>query len=84
MSPGTEPVPVLVVEDNRRYGELIERMLGDDFAAERATTLGDAVARCSTEGATAASCSTSCCPARTGSTPWTRSGRSRRTARLWC
>ena len=44
MSPGTEPVPVLVVEDNKRYGELIERMLGDDFAADRATTLGDAVA----------------------------------------
>ena len=43
MSPGTEPVPVLVVEDNQRYGELIERMLGSDFAAERAATLGDAV-----------------------------------------
>ena len=44
MSPGTDPVHVLVVEDNKRYGELIERMLGDDFAAERVTTLGDAVA----------------------------------------
>ncbi len=43
MSPGTDPVPVLVVEDNHRYGELIERMLGGDFAAERAATLGDAV-----------------------------------------
>ena len=43
MSPGTEPVPVLVVEDNQRYGELIERMLGSDFAAERAATLGDAI-----------------------------------------
>jgi diguanylate cyclase (GGDEF)-like protein len=44
MSPGTDPVPILVVEDNQRYGELIERMLGSDFAAERAATLGDAVA----------------------------------------
>jgi diguanylate cyclase (GGDEF)-like protein len=44
MSPGTDPVPVLVVEDNQRYGELIEQMLGGDFAAERAATLGDAVA----------------------------------------
>ena len=43
MSPGKDPVPVLVVEDNPRYGELIERMLGSDFAAERAATLGDAV-----------------------------------------
>ncbi|MGH2837582.1 MAG: putative bifunctional diguanylate cyclase/phosphodiesterase [Thermoleophilaceae bacterium] len=43
MSPGTDPVPILVVEDNQRYGELIERMLGGDFAAERAATLGDAV-----------------------------------------
>ena len=43
MSPGMDPVPVLVVEDNERYGELIERMLGSDFAAERAATLGDAV-----------------------------------------
>jgi diguanylate cyclase (GGDEF)-like protein len=44
MSPGTDPVRVLVVEDNQRYGELIERMLGSDFAPERAATLGDAVA----------------------------------------
>ena len=44
MSPGKDPVPVLVVEDNHRYGELIEHMLGGDFAAERAATLGDAVA----------------------------------------
>ena len=44
MSPGTDPVPVLVVEDNQRYAELIERMLGGDFAAVRAATLGDAVA----------------------------------------
>ena len=43
MSPGTDPVRVLVVEDNQRYAELIERMLGNDFAPERATTLGDAV-----------------------------------------
>ena len=44
MSPGTDPVRVLVVEDNQRYGELIERMLGGDFEPERAATLGDAVA----------------------------------------
>ena len=44
MSPGTDPVPVLVVEDNDRYAELIEHMLGGDFAPERAATLGDAVA----------------------------------------
>ena len=44
MSQGKDPVPVLVVEDNQRYGELIERMLGGDFASERASTLGDAVA----------------------------------------
>jgi diguanylate cyclase (GGDEF)-like protein len=44
MSPGKDPVPVLVVEDNQRYAELIERMLGADFAPERAATLGDAVA----------------------------------------
>ena len=43
MSPGTDPVPVLVVEDNQRYGELIERMLDSDFAVERAATLADAV-----------------------------------------
>ena len=43
MSPGTDPVPILVVEDNQRYAELIEHMLGGDFAAERAATLGDAV-----------------------------------------
>jgi diguanylate cyclase (GGDEF)-like protein len=43
MSPGTDPVSVLVVEDNQGYGELIERMLGSDFAAQRAATLGDAV-----------------------------------------
>ena len=39
MSPGKDPVPVLVVEDNQRYAELIERMLGPDFAPKRATTL---------------------------------------------
>ena len=33
-----------MVEDNQRYAELIEHMLGDDFAPERAATLGDAVA----------------------------------------
>jgi len=44
MSPGKDPVPVLVVEDNQRYAELIERMLGADFAPERAATVGDAVA----------------------------------------
>ncbi|HYH59479.1 MAG TPA: EAL domain-containing protein [Thermoleophilaceae bacterium] len=44
MSPGTDPVRVLVVEDNQRYGELIEHMLGSEFAADRVTTLGDAVA----------------------------------------
>ncbi len=44
MSPGKDPVRVLVVEDNQRYGELIERMLGGDFEPERAATLGDAVA----------------------------------------
>ena len=44
MSPGTEAVVVLVVEDNPRYGDLIERMLGGDFTPERAATLGDAVA----------------------------------------
>jgi len=43
MSPGTDPVPILVVEDNPRYADLIERMLGGDFAATRAATLGDAV-----------------------------------------
>ena len=50
MSPGTEPVRVLVVEDNQRYGELIEHMLGGDFAAERAATLGDAVAAIQNRG----------------------------------
>jgi diguanylate cyclase (GGDEF)-like protein len=44
MSPGTDPVPVLVVEDNSRYADLIEDMLGADFAADRAASLGDAVA----------------------------------------
>ena len=44
MSPGTDPVAVLVVEDNPRYAQLIQDMLGGDFASERATTLGDAVA----------------------------------------
>ena len=44
MSPGTDPVRILVVEDNQRYAQLIEHMLGDDFAAENAPTLGDAVA----------------------------------------
>ena len=44
MSPGKDPVPILVVEDNDRYAELIEHMLGGDFAPERAATLGDAVA----------------------------------------
>ena len=43
MSPGTDPVPVLVVEDNQRYARLIEQMLGDDFAVHPAATLGDAV-----------------------------------------
>ena len=43
MSRGTDPVPVLVVEDSNRYAELIERMLGSDFDMERAATLGDAV-----------------------------------------
>ena len=43
MSPGTDPVPILVVEDNPRYAELIERMLGGDFAATRAGTLADAI-----------------------------------------
>ena len=50
MSPGTDPVPVLVVEDNERYAELIQRMLGSDFAPERATTLGDAVAALQNRG----------------------------------
>jgi diguanylate cyclase (GGDEF)-like protein len=50
MSPGTEPVPVLVVEDNQRYGELIEQMLGGDFAPDRAATLGDAVAALQRKG----------------------------------
>jgi diguanylate cyclase (GGDEF)-like protein len=44
MSPGKDPVPILVVEDNDRYAELIQDMLGGDFASERAATLGDAVA----------------------------------------
>jgi diguanylate cyclase (GGDEF)-like protein len=44
MSPGTDPVRVLVVEDNPRYAQLIERMLGSDFAPELAASLGDAVA----------------------------------------
>ena len=44
MSPGTDPVAVLVVEDNPRYAQLIEDMLGGDFVSERAATLGDAVA----------------------------------------
>jgi diguanylate cyclase (GGDEF)-like protein len=44
MSPGTDPVRILVVEDNKRYAELIEQMLGKDFAVEHAPTLGDAVA----------------------------------------
>ena len=43
MSPGTDPVPVLVVEDNKRYATLIEQMLGGDFAVDHASTLGDAV-----------------------------------------
>jgi len=44
LSPGTDPVRILVVEDNPRYAQLIEQMLGDDFATDRAPTLGDAVA----------------------------------------
>jgi diguanylate cyclase (GGDEF)-like protein len=43
MSPGTDPVSVLVVEDNQRYAKLIEHMLGGDFAVDHAPTLGDAV-----------------------------------------
>ena len=50
MSPGTDPVKILVVEDNRSYAELIERMLGNDFAADHAPTLGDAVAALQHEG----------------------------------
>ena len=44
MSPGTDSVRILVVEDNKSYAELIEQMLGNDFAADHAPTLGDAVA----------------------------------------
>jgi diguanylate cyclase (GGDEF)-like protein len=44
MSPGTDPVGILVVEDNKRYAELVEQMLGNDFAVDHAPTLGDAVA----------------------------------------
>ena len=44
MSPGKDPIPVLVVEDSQRYAQLIEHMLGDGFAADHAPTLGDAVA----------------------------------------
>ena len=43
MSPGTDPVRILVVEDNHRYANLIEQMLGGDFAVDHAPTLGDAV-----------------------------------------
>jgi diguanylate cyclase (GGDEF)-like protein len=50
MSPGTDPVQVLVVEDSHRYAKLIEHMLGDDFAAEIAPTLGDAVAALQHDG----------------------------------
>src|SRR5215208_3570569 len=44
MSPGTDPVRILVVEDNSRYADLIEQMLGSDFATDNAPTLGEAVA----------------------------------------
>jgi diguanylate cyclase (GGDEF)-like protein len=44
MSPGTDPVRILVVEDNQSYAHLIEQMLGGDFAPDHAPTLGDAVA----------------------------------------
>jgi diguanylate cyclase (GGDEF)-like protein len=44
MSPGTDPVRILVVEDNRRYAELVEDMLGGDFAVDHVRTLGDAIA----------------------------------------
>lgn len=50
MSPGTDPVRILVVEDNSRYAELIEHMLGSGFAADHAPTLGDAVAALQHEG----------------------------------
>ena len=50
MSPGTDPVRILVVEDNQRYAHLIERMLGDDFRAEHAATLGDAVSALQNRG----------------------------------
>jgi diguanylate cyclase (GGDEF)-like protein len=42
MSPGTDPIRVLVVEDNPRYAGLIESMLGDAFKARFAETLAEA------------------------------------------
>ena len=50
MSPGTDPVKVLVVEDNQRYAHLIEQMLGEDFSAELAPTLGDGVSAIQNQG----------------------------------
>jgi diguanylate cyclase (GGDEF)-like protein len=44
MSPGTDSVRILVVEDNQRYAELIGQMLGGDFVADIEPTLGDAIA----------------------------------------
>jgi diguanylate cyclase (GGDEF)-like protein len=41
MSPGKD-VRVLVVEDNRRYAQLVEDMLGPGFAATHAATLAEA------------------------------------------
>ena len=50
MSPGTDPVRILVVEDNQRYAKLIEAMLGDHFAVDLAPTLGDAVSALQNNG----------------------------------
>ena len=50
MSPGTDPVRILVVEDNQRYAQLIEHMLGGDFAVDVAPTLGDAVSALQNKG----------------------------------
>jgi diguanylate cyclase (GGDEF)-like protein len=44
MSPGTDPVRILVVEDNSRYAKLVEQMLGHDFVAEHAPTLAEGLA----------------------------------------
>ena len=81
MSPGTDPVRVLVVEDNQRYAELIEQMLGSDFAVERAATLGDAVEALQNRGGYGCILLDLHFPARTGSTRWRRSARSRPTRR---